>query len=149
MANSLMAQDWKPMSFRLQVGYSFSGFNVGTGHMVQLGICKPALYYDGGDGVLSTVPLMGQAFSANLIGLFTDGKFHPGVKVGYEAQLLILGGKLEASFLDKYIFLTPSLGIGIATRGGVYVGYNICVNNSEKSGFQVGISYNFLKLSAD
>jgi hypothetical protein len=144
--SALANEGWQTAPFKLQAGYSFSAFNVGDGHTIQFGISKPRQYYNGGDGVLSTIPLLGQAFSANVIGLFTDGKFHPGIKLGYEAQLLILSGKIECSLLNKYIFLTPSIGLGVVTRLGVYTGYNICVNNNEKSGFQVGITYNFANL---
>lgn len=145
-ANALANQGWQAMPLKLQAGYSFSAFNAGSGHTMQLGICKSKQYFDGGDGVLSTVPLFGQAFSANAIGLFTDGRFHPGIKLGYEVQLLIFSGKMECSLLDKYVFITPSIGLGIVTKIGIYAGYNICVNNNEKSGFQLGFTYNFADL---
>jgi len=92
---------------------------------------------------------MGQAFSANVVGLFTDGKFHPGIKLGCEAQILILSGKVECALLDKYIFLTPSVGLGVVTKLGIYAGYNICVNDKTKSGFQVSLHYNFIKLRSE
>lgn len=128
----------------LQAGYAFSAFNIGTGNMFSLGICKMKIDKGGAnDGPLSAIPILTQIYSVNAIGLLTDGKCYPGLKVGYEAQFIILAGRIECSVFPKYVFITPSFGLSLLGLGNVMAGYNIGVNDSKKSGFQVSCNLNF------
>jgi hypothetical protein len=56
------------------------------------------------DDPLSAIPILTQIYSVNAIGLLTDGKFYPGLKAGYEAEFIILAGKIECSVFPQYIF---------------------------------------------
>lgn len=129
---------------RLQAGYALTGFEQHLGHTFAAGVCYTAYdESDTHDGPLSTIPLGGVALSAHAIGLLTDGRFYPGVRAGVEYIFIILAARAELGFAGGYVFVTPSLGLNLLSRGNLMLGYNLGLNDGNKKGFQLSLNVNF------
>ncbi|MBX9449426.1 MAG: hypothetical protein KL787_06790 [Taibaiella sp.] len=113
----------------LKVGYT-AFFNRNYGHLLELG------YYHMVDH-----SLVSYGPSVSLVGKIQNGEMVFGPKLGFETNLIMFDGKLDVMYLHPGFYIHPSVGVSLLGKAGLMLGYNICVNQKNASGFTIGLYY--------